>query len=133
MVYNSDMRVQVAEDLYYLPDVSVTCDVQDRRRDAKTVRSPRLVVEVLSPSTEKTDRTEKLTAYQAYPTIVEIALVSQFAPYVEIWRRESENETVWHYAHYGPGEVVEFACLDVHIPMEDIYRKIDFDEPLVED
>ncbi len=132
-VYNSDMRVQVTENTYYFPDVSVTCNVADRQRGVKTVQSLRLVVEVFSPSTEKTDRTEKLLTYQAYPTIAEIALVSQFAPYVEIWRRDEENETVWHYAHYGPGEEVEFASLDVRIPMEDIYREIDFSSPLVEE
>jgi len=92
-----------------------------------------MVVEVLSPFTEKIDRTEKLIVYQAFPTISEIALVSQFAPYVEIWRRDSEDEAVWHYVHYGLGEAVEFASLDVHIPMEDIYRDINFDEPLEEE
>src|SRR5581483_8101646 len=114
-VYNSDMRVQVAEGVYYFPDVSVTCNIEDRRRDAKTVRSPRLVVEVLSPSTEKVDRREKLQAYQACPTIAEIVLVNQFAPYVEIWRRDEEDEAAWHYMHYGEGEEVEFVSLDVRL------------------
>lgn len=132
-VYNSDMRVQVAEGIYYLPDVSVTCDVYDRRRGVKVVQSPRLVVEVLSPSTEKIDRTEKLAVYQACPSIAEIVLVNQFAPYVEIWRRDGEERNVWHYAHYGPGEDVEFVSLDVRLAMEDIYQEINFDEPLVEE
>jgi Uma2 family endonuclease len=132
-VYSSDMRVQVAEGTYCLPDVSVTCDVHDRRRGVKVVQSPRLVVEVLSPSTEKIDRTEKLTVYQACPSIAEIVLVSQFAPYVEIWRRDGEESTMWHYTHYGPGEDVEFVSLDDHIPMEDIYQEINFDEPLVDE
>lgn len=59
--------------------------------------------------------------------------MNQFAPYVEIWRRDSEESTRWHYAHYGPGEDVEFVSLDVHIAMEDIYQEINFDEPLVEE
>ncbi|HLG64716.1 MAG TPA: Uma2 family endonuclease [Ktedonosporobacter sp.] len=132
-VYNSDMRVQVAEGIYYLPDVSVTCNVEDRRRDAKTVRSPRLVVEVLAPSTEKVDRGEKLQAYQACPTIAEIVLVSQFAPYVEIWRRDEEDEATWRYVHYEAGEEVEFASLDVRLAMQDIYQQVNFDEPLREE
>ncbi len=132
-VYNSDMRVQVAEGVYYFPDVSVTCNIEDRRRDAKTVRSPRLVVEVLSPSTEKVDRREKLQAYQACPTIAEIVLVNQFAPYVEIWRRDEEDEAAWHYMHYGEGEEVEFVSLDVRLAMQDIYQQVNFDEPLLEE
>jgi Uma2 family endonuclease len=132
-VQGSDMRVQVNNDTYFYPDVTVTCDVADRRRGNKLIRSPRLVVEVLSPSTERTDRTEKLPIYKACPSIAEIVLVSQFAPYVEIWRRDNEDETMWHYANYGPEEIVEFASLDVHIPIDDIYRDINFDEPLIEE
>lgn len=60
----------------------MTCDVYDRRRRVKVVQSPRLVVEVLSPSTEKIDRTEKLPVYQTCPSIAEIVLVSQFAPFI---------------------------------------------------
>jgi Uma2 family endonuclease len=131
-VYNSDMRVQVAEDTYYFPDVTVTCNVDDRRRGIKAVHSPRLVVEVLSPSTEKVDRTEKLLTYQACPTIAEVALVSQFAPYVEIWRRDEHDATTWQYAHYSTDAEVEFASLDVRLSMTDIYREINFDEPLIE-
>ena len=132
-VYNSDMRVQVNNDTYFFPDVTVTCDIADRRRGIKMIRSPRLVVEVLSPSTESTDRTEKLTIYKACPSIAEIVLVSQFASYVEVWRRDRDNKTEWHYTHYGSGETAEFASLDVHIPMDDIYDGINFDEPLVEE
>lgn len=132
-VYNSDMRVLVAEEVYYYPDVTVTCDVSDRRRGVKTIRSPRLVVEVLSPSTESTDRTEKLTAYQGCPTIAEVVLVSQFAQYIEMWRRDEQDDTQWHYVHYKAGEEVEFASLDVRLSMAEIYRKIDFTEPLVEE
>ncbi len=128
-VYNSDMRVQVAEGTYYLPDVTVTCNVEDRRRGVTMVLSPRLVIEVLSPSTEKTDRTEKLKVYQACPTIVEIVLVSQFSPYMEIWRRDEEAPGTWHYAHYQVGEEVEFTSVDVRLPMEEIYQGINFDEP----
>src|SRR5713226_6653911 len=62
-VQGSDMRVQVAEGTYFLPDVTLTCDVADRQLTTTLIRSPRVVIEVLSPSTEKTDRTSKLKAY----------------------------------------------------------------------
>src|SRR5690349_11092570 len=52
-VQGSDMRVQVAENTYFYPDVTVSCDVADRRRGIKVIQSPRIVVEVLSPSTER--------------------------------------------------------------------------------
>lgn len=115
------------------PDVTVSCDVADRRRDTTLVRSPRIVVEVLSPSTEATDRGEKLAAYKACPTIQEIVLVNQFAPHVEIHRRDSEDGATWSYAVYDPGSTVELRSVDVFLSMDEIYQGIDFNEPLREE
>jgi Uma2 family endonuclease len=103
-VQGSDMRVQVSEATYFFSDVTVTCDVADQRRDNKIIRSPRIVVEVLSPSTEKKDRNEKLRAYQACPTIQEIVLISRFAPYVEVFRRREEDGSEWDHVFYEEGQ-----------------------------
>jgi Uma2 family endonuclease len=132
-VQSSDMRVQVSETAYFFPDVTITCDLADRRPDTRIIRSPRIVVEVLSPSTEKKDRNEKFRAYQACPTIQEIVLISQFAPHVEVFRRRKEDSGEWEYVVYGPGQEVLLASVDVTIPIEEIYRNINFDEPLPED
>jgi Uma2 family endonuclease len=131
-VQGSDMRVQVSETAYFFPDVTITCDVADRRRDNKIIRSPRIVVEVLSPSTEKKDRNEKLRAYQACPTIQEIVLIDQFAPHVEVFRRREEDDSAWDHVFYEEGQEVVLASVDVRIPIEEIYSGIDFDEPLEE-
>ncbi len=88
--------------------------------------SPKVVVEVLSPGTEAKDRGVKFRAYQHCPTIQEIVLVSQFAQYVEIWQRDKQNVEMWHYRHYVPGETVEFASIDFHGAIEDLYRGLDF-------
>lgn len=62
---------------YVYSDATVSCDVSDRRRGNKLIRSPRIVVEVLSPSTELLDRGAKLDAYKACPSIQEILLEHQ--------------------------------------------------------
>ncbi len=117
---------------YVYPDATVSCDVADRRRGNKLIRSPRVVVEVLSPSTEPFDRGVKLKIYQACPTIQEIVLVSQFAPHVLVYRRGKEEDDPWSYVFYGPGATVELNSVDVYLSMDEIYRGIDFDEPLAE-
>jgi Uma2 family endonuclease len=132
-VQGSDMRVHVSESAYFFPDVTISCDVADRRRGVKLIRSPRIVVEVLSPSTEKNDRTDKLKVYQACPTIQEIVLISQFAPHVEVHRRNKEGSTPWTHRLYGPGSTVELPSVDVCVSMDEIYKGINFDEPLVEE
>src|SRR5437899_7774639 len=72
--FSSDMRVQVAAGKYYLPDVVVTCNPEDIQRGVDIIRSPRFVMEVLSPSTETRDRGKKLITYQACPSIQEYVL-----------------------------------------------------------
>ncbi|GHO93451.1 hypothetical protein KSF_034990 [Reticulibacter mediterranei] len=129
----SDMRVQVAENTYFYPDVMVSCDVADRRRGIKVIQSPRIVVEVLSPSTERVDRTAKLRAYQQCPSIQEIVLIDQFAPHVEVYRRDEEIETEWSRSVYEDGEEVALQSIDVFLTMDEIYHDIDFNEPLVEE
>ncbi len=131
-VQGSDLRVQVSPSRYVYPDVTVSCDVADRRRGNTLIRSPRIVVEVLSPSTEKVDRIDKLKAYQACPTLQEIVLISQFAPYVEVYRRDRGKGDEWRHVSYEAGQEVVLESVDVHFPLEDLYRRIDFDEPLVE-
>src|SRR5262249_32709686 len=132
-VRGSDMQVFIgltpdAKEPYVYPDVTVSCDVADRRRGNTLIRSPRLIVEVLSPSTEKLDRGKKLEAYKAYPTIHEIVLINQFVQSVEVYRR-GEDETTWSYSFYGPGSTVELTSVDVYLSMDEIYKDVNFDEP----
>ena len=61
----------------------------------------------------------------------EIVLMSQFAQYVEIWQRgdrDDQDIAVWHYRHYGPGEIVEINSIDVQIDIADVYQGLDFAE-----
>lgn len=137
-VFGSDVQVRLGmkadgREHYVYPDTTVSCDLFDRRRGNKLIRSPRIVVEVLSPSTERDDRGKKLSAYQASPTIQEIVLINQFAPHVEVYRRNEEDATTWSYVVYRPDEEVELSSVDIRLSMEEIYQYINFDEPLVEE
>ncbi len=89
-VYNSDMKVRVSENRYFHPDVVVTCDARDRG-NTDLIRSPRVVVEVLSPSTEARDRGRKLQAYLACPTIEEYLRADFRAMRIEIYRKEQKK------------------------------------------
>ena len=59
---------------YVYPDATVSCDAADRRPENMLIESPRVVIEVLSPSTEARDRGVKFKAYQGCPTMQEIVL-----------------------------------------------------------
>ncbi len=62
--FSSDVRVQVAEKKYFYPDVTVSCNPEDwQKGKIDIIQTPRLVIEVLSPSTESRDRREKFRFY----------------------------------------------------------------------
>lgn len=134
----SDMQVLIGtqssrKENYVYPDVTVSCDVADRRRGNTLILSPRMVVEVLSPSTEKIDRGRKLETYKRSPTMQEIVLINQFVQAVEVCRRDEQDDITWHSMFYGPGSNTELKSIDVHLALYEIYQGIDFDEPLVEE
>lgn len=116
---------------FVYPEATVSCSAADQHRGNTLVESPRVVVEVLSPGTEARDRGIKFKAYQQCPTIQEIVLINQFAPHVEVWQRNNElpeNLHAWYYRHYGPGEIVELASLNIQLAMQEIYQDLNFDE-----
>lgn len=116
---------------YVYPDTTVSCNAADGRRDNTLVESPRVVVEVLSPSTETRDRGIKFKAYQHCQSIQEIILVNQYFPRVEVWQRDEEhpeNPHAWHYRQYGPDETLELVSLNVQLTMAEIYQDLHFEE-----
>lgn len=120
----SDMKVRVAPGLFYYPDVFVACDPPG---DPYFRTEPCLVVEVLSPSTERTDRREKLNAYRDCPTVQEYALVSQDSVRVELHRRAADG---WHTEVFTRAEDrVTFDSVGLTLSLQDIYRNVRFDEP----
>ena len=122
--YNSDMKARVSEQQYFHPDVTVSCDPNDRGT-AAFIRSPRLVVEVLSPSTEVRDRGRKLQCYLACPTIEEYLLVDARSIRIEIYRKERKK---WVYEAFEAGDDVELTTLNVSFSIQDAYEDVIFEK-----
>lgn len=122
--YSFDIKVHIAKERYFHPDVTVTCDPRDRGT-GDLLQSPRLVVEVLSPSTELKDRTWKLQNYTAHPTIEEYVLVSTRSFKIELYRKEQNK---WVYYAFGANDDIEVACLGIHFPVADAYEGINPEE-----
>jgi len=89
-VFIADMKVTVDPLVYYYPDVVVTCDPPGSDPYVRT--QPHLIIEVVSPSTERIDRHEKLFAYRRVSSVQEYVLVLQDRMQVEVYRRQSEDE-----------------------------------------
>ena len=90
-IFANDMKVRLrigGDDIFYYPDLLLSCDKTDRETYYRT--RPCLIVEVLSESTERIDRREKFLAYQTIPSLREYLLVSQDRRAVQIHRRASD-------------------------------------------
>jgi Uma2 family endonuclease len=124
--YSSDLRIRVqATGLGTYPDVSVVCgrlelDPEDHK--GHTVVNPRVLVEVLSPSTEDYDRGEKLGHYKKIPSLQEVVLVAHDRREIEIVRREADGS--WSREIARDGEVVRLRSIECELPVREVYRDL---------
>ena len=95
-VYPSDMRLHVVSSgLYAYPDVTVVCgasELEDEHLD--TLLNPTVLIEVLSPSTERYDRGRKAAFYRTLDSLREYVFVSQDQARIERYARSDERQWV---------------------------------------
>lgn len=126
-VYPPDMRVKVSETgLYTYPDVTVVCgeaEIEDEHMD--TLLNPTVIVEVLSPSTEKNDRIVKFAHYRRLPSVKAYILIAQDSVRLEQYVRQSDGR--WLLSEYSDLEVTaEIQSINCELPMKDVYDKVAF-------
>lgn len=121
-VFSSDLRVRVpATGLAAYPDVTVVFgELTFDPEDDDTVTNPRVVVEVLSPSTEKFDRGLKMRHYQQIPTLDAVVLVAQREPRIEVCSRQADG--TWATRVSGPGEIATLDAIGCILSIDDVYR-----------
>ena len=117
MVYSSDARMQLAERQYFYPDAVVACGEQA----GTMLTNPVVVIEVLSPATEKRDRGAKFNAYKALSSVQEYVLIGSEYTTIEVHRREGN---FWRQYHYREGDVVELASIGIRFSFNEVYRRI---------
>lgn len=119
----ADMKVKInlqQGDIFYYPDLLVTCDQDDREKYFKT--NPNLIVEVLSDSTETTDKREKRINYQSLDSLQEYILVAQDKMRVEIYRRDGSGN--WTVEILGEKELLRLDSVGLTLTMADIYEDV---------
>ncbi len=116
-VFASDIKVKAQNNFFY-PDLIVDC--QNNDGGTYVTESPLIIVEVLSKSTRKLDQTLKRLAYQSLPTMQEYVLIEQDFVDIEVSRRGNH----WQPEHYYLGDRIYLAALDVYIPVETVYARV---------
>ncbi|HVB73340.1 MAG TPA: Uma2 family endonuclease [Ktedonobacteraceae bacterium] len=125
-IFNSDLRVSVSGSRYVYPDASVSCDVRDLQGEEDILYSPRVIVEVLSPSTEAKDRGKKFSYYRGCSSIQEYVLISTQEQAIDIFRRQTDK--LWTFHLFGPDDEVELKSLNIRFPIAAVYENVTFPE-----
>lgn len=119
------MRVRVSGKHYVCPDVIVLFEAPVYTDDkVDTLTNPKVLIEVLSPSTAGYDRGGKSVLYRNLPSLEEYVIVAQDAPLAEVTRRTGPNQ--WTTTFYeGQDATLEIPSIGVSIPLAEIYEGID--------
>ena len=117
---SSDLLIKTAHDRFRYPDVVVVCN-DDPSQDDYVRERPILIVEVISESTRRTDKTDKRLEYIALPSLLEYVLVEQDIAEVTVYRRSAS----WQPSYYYLGEEVLLESIDAALRVEDIYERVE--------
>jgi len=117
--YGSNLKIRVADRIRY-PDAFVSCTPVDPR--ATVVDDPVVVFEVLSPSTARTDRVEKMHEYWETPSIQRYVLIEQDAVSAMAFARGEES---WSGRVLWPGSVLALPEIGIELPLDELYEGLD--------
>jgi len=120
-VFTTDIKVKAQNNFFY-PDLIVDC--QNLNGDAYVTEAPLIIVEVLSKSTRKLDQTLKRLAYQSLPSLQEYVLIEQDFVDIEVCRRSNH----WQSEHFYLGDQMHLAAIDLSLPVENIYVRVNNDD-----
>ncbi|NET41747.1 MAG: Uma2 family endonuclease [Okeania sp. SIO2B3] len=111
----------------------MTCNADDLKSH-DFIEHPTVIIEILSPSTEKYDRGDKFKYYRQIPSLQEYVLVDSksisVSISVEIYQR-SEGK-IWHYSAYTEGESITLSSIEFTSAIEVLYEGVNFETDTTE-
>jgi len=123
-IYLGEMKAQIDDNKYFYPDVMVTCHPADLKNNYAK-QHPKLIIEVLSASTEGYDRGKKFEYYRQLASLEEYVLIAQSEYHVDIFRKNARQR--WElFSFAGQQALVDFVSLDYSIAMNELYEAVDF-------
>ena len=125
--FNGDSAVETKPGQIRRPDAGVECG--PRRVGAVMARNPRVIAEVLSPSTRDFDTYRKTEEYKLIPGLERIMLIDPNKAEIFMWSRNSARE--WDESTVrGLDATVDMPEIGISLPLDEIYRDIEFPSEL---
>src|SRR3982751_774582 len=126
--FSPNMKVRAGKSgLYAYPDLMIVCGVPILHdRHGGLITNPTVIFEVLSPSTEAYDRSEKFLRYRTeIETLQDYILVAQDQPHIEHFSRQPDD--TWALSEVnGLTEILSLSSIDCRIALADVYSRITF-------
>lgn len=124
--FMADIKVNISnQKRFFYPDIVVTCDDNDDV-NAYDIKFPKVIVEILSESTEKFDRGKKFQYYRTIPSLREYILISSQEYLIECFRRTKNN--LWTLQTYeGLDAIIRIESLAIDVLLSEIYATLTFD------
>ncbi|WP_414565770.1 MULTISPECIES: Uma2 family endonuclease [unclassified Anabaena] len=125
-VYFADVKARIEKrNRFYYPDIIITCDPKDR--ETPTYKCfPKLIIEVLSNSTEAFDRGDKFNDYQTLDSLQEYILVNSKHQRVETFRRNEQG--LWVLQTYTPSDkTFELQSINLTASFIDLYQDVELE------
>lgn len=121
-VFAESMKIQIAKDTLLYPDLFVTCDKADLATEM-IFRSPTLVIEVLSPSTQAYDRSQKFALYRRLDSLQEYILVDPETRRIDGFRRGGDG--LWVLHDMSQDDVMDCASVGCKVALDDIFQGLE--------
>ena len=128
-IYNSDMRIYIptspqkeTSKSFVYPDASISCSEQDAE-SADRLRFPKVIIEVLSNSTELYDRTTKFELYKHNKSFEDYVLIAQKVKKIEVFHRVSGKLDSWQVISYKSG-MIQIKSIKFECAIDKIYHKV---------
>lgn len=126
-VFSSDLRTKIpATDTFTYPDLSIVCgepELMDEQFD--TILNPSIIIEVLSPSTEKYDKGNKFFYYMQIQSLTEYFMISSMETYIHVARKQ--NDSSWKFEEIKDvAASLLISTIQYNIPLSDIYYNVKF-------
>ncbi len=108
------------------PDAVVVCGKPERPvQVSSAITNPRLIIEVLSKTTEAYDRGDKFRFYRQFNSFQEYLLIHQYRVAAEVWQRQ-QNTDLWQFRHYeGINQQIILASLGIELNMQTLYENVE--------
>jgi len=125
-----NMKVRAeGKGMYAYPDLTIVCGqpiFHDKQKDV--LLNPKVIIEVLSPSTQRYDQTKKFFRYRKeLSSLTDYVLIYQNAPFIEHHVKQADGRWT-HNAADGIDDVLQILSIEIELSLREIYDRVEFAE-----